>query len=101
MRFRCERDTLAELIGTAQRAVATRAGANPVLSGVQLTTIDNTLTAVGSDLELTIRATAPAQVDTSGSVVVPARLVGDIVKALIAAGLLPLAWAGLKRLGRD
>ncbi len=26
---------------------------------------------------------------------------GDIVKALIAAGLLPLAWAGLKRLGRD
>lgn len=26
---------------------------------------------------------------------------GDLVKALIAAGLLPLAWAGLKRLGRD
>lgn len=84
MRFRCERDTLAELIGTAQRAVATRAGANPVLSGVQLTAGSNGLTAVGSDLELTIRATAPARVETPGTAVVPARLVGDIVRALDA-----------------
>ena len=33
MKFRCERDTLADAVGTAQRAVASRTGALPVLSG--------------------------------------------------------------------
>ena len=41
MKFRCERDTLAEAISTAQRAVAVRSGALPVLSGVQLHAADN------------------------------------------------------------
>ncbi len=37
MKFRCERDTLAEAISTAQRAVSARSGALPVLSGIQVT----------------------------------------------------------------
>ncbi len=36
MKFRCERDVLAEALGTAGRAVANRGGALPVLSGVHL-----------------------------------------------------------------
>ena len=36
MKFRCERDTLVEALSTAGRAVATRGGALPVLSGVRL-----------------------------------------------------------------
>lgn len=81
MRFRCQRDVLADAIATAQRAVSNRTGANPALSGIQLQAADSGLTLVGTDLELTIRARIPAQIDQPGSVVVPARLVADITKA--------------------
>ena len=36
MRFRCERDVLAESLATAQRAVTNRNAALPVLAGVRL-----------------------------------------------------------------
>ena len=49
MKFRCERDTLAEAIGIAQRAIAVRSGALPVLSGVHVTAADGSVTLVGSD----------------------------------------------------
>ena len=64
MKFRCERDTLAEAISTAQRAVSARSGALPVLSGIQVTATADHIELVGSDLDLTIRVQAPAQVDT-------------------------------------
>ena len=35
MKFRCERDTLVEALGTAGRAVSGRGGMLPVLSGVK------------------------------------------------------------------
>lgn len=82
MKFRCERDTLADAITTAQRAVASRSGALPVLSGLRVSLSDEGVEFVGSDLELTIRVTAPAEIDGSGSAVVPARLFSDIVRAL-------------------
>ena len=37
MKFRCERDTLSDAVSTAQRAVASRTGALPVLSGLRVT----------------------------------------------------------------
>ena len=64
MKFRCERDTLAEAVGTAQRAVASRTGAMPVLSGLQVTATDGSLELVGTDLELTIRVRVPAEVES-------------------------------------
>ena len=84
MKFRCERDTLAEAIGTAQRAVAVRSGALPVLSGVQVTAKDNAVELVGSDLDLTIRVTIPAQVDNPGEAVVPAKLFDGLTTRLKA-----------------
>ena len=84
MKFRCERDTLADAIATAQRAVAARPGALPVLSGLRVSATSDGVELVGSDLELTIRAQAPAQVDGEGSAVVPARLLSDIVRKLEA-----------------
>jgi len=66
VKFRCERDTLAEAISTAQRAVSARSGALPVLSGIQVTAADDHIELVGSDLDLTIRVQAPAQVETNG-----------------------------------
>ena len=85
MKFRCERDTLAEAIGTAQRAVASRSGALPVLSGLQVTATPGSLELVGSDLDLTIRVQVPAQIDDEGQAVVPAKLFDEIARQLTAA----------------
>jgi DNA polymerase-3 subunit beta len=79
VRFRCERDTLADAVATAQRAVASRTGAMPVLSGLRLGVGDGMVELVGSDLELTIRVRVPADTDGTGTVVLPARLLSEIV----------------------
>jgi DNA polymerase III subunit beta len=82
VKFRCEREILADALTTAGRAATNRSGTLPVLSGVRLDVADGRLTVTGTDLELTIRLSVPVHVDKEGSAVVPARLVGDIVKAL-------------------
>ena len=82
MKFRCERDTLAEGVATAQRAVASRTGAMPVLSGLRVSVGAGSLELVGTDLELTIRVRVPAESDSEGSAVVPARLFSEIVRQL-------------------
>lgn len=82
MKFRCEREILADALTTAGRAATNRSGTLPVLSGVRLDVSDGQLTVTGTDLELTIRLSVPVHADRDGSAVVPARLVADIVKAL-------------------
>jgi len=80
VKFRCERDTLAEAVATAQRAVASRTGAMPVLSGLKLTLTGDTLELVGTDLELTIRVRIPADGDGDGTAVVTARLFSELLQ---------------------
>ncbi len=82
MKFRCERDILADALATAGRAATSRTGTLPVLSGVRLDVKGDVLTVTGTDLELTIRLDVPVGGDVDGSAVVPARLVADIVKNL-------------------
>jgi len=77
VKFVCEREALAEAVTTAQRAVASRSGALPVLSGLQVTLRAGEVEFTGSDLELTIRSRVKAQVDGVGSAVVVARLLAD------------------------
>ncbi|GMU79616.1 MAG: DNA polymerase III subunit beta [Acidimicrobiia bacterium] len=84
MKFTAERDTLADAVATAQRAVASRTGALPVLSGVRVTLHSGSVELVGSDLELTIRVTLPAEGRGEGSVVLNARLLADILSRLEA-----------------
>lgn len=81
MKFRCERDTLAEAVATAQRAVASRTGAPPILSDLRITATDDGIELVGSDLEITNRVRIPAQVDEPGMAVIP-KILGDVVKRL-------------------
>jgi DNA polymerase-3 subunit beta len=87
VKFRCERDTLAEAISTAQRAVAVRSGALPVLSGVQVSASGDHIELVGSDLDLTIRVQVPAQVDEEGQAVVPAKLFDGLTTRLKAGAV--------------
>ena len=46
MKFRCERDVLVEALGAAGRAVASRGGSLPVLSGVRAELTGDTLRVV-------------------------------------------------------
>ena len=81
MKFRCERDTLAEAVATAQRTVASRTGALPVLQDLRITASGDGLELVGSDLEITNRVQVPAEVEETGVAVVP-KMLGDIVRKL-------------------
>jgi len=82
VKFRCERDVLVEALGTAGRAVASRGGALPVLSGVRVEVQGNDMRLTGSDLDLTIQVTTTVAGAGDGVTVVPSRLASDIVRAL-------------------
>ena len=82
MRFRCERDVLAEALSTASRAVSGRGGLLPVLSGLRLVLVGDQLQLTGSDLDLTIAVDLTVAGGEDGQAVVPAKLAVDIVKAL-------------------
>jgi DNA polymerase-3 subunit beta len=81
VKFRCERDTLAEAVATAQRTVASRSGALPVLQDLRVTAGDSGLELIGSDLEITNRVQVPAEVEEAGVAVMP-KLLGEIVRRL-------------------
>jgi len=87
VKFRCERDVLADALNAAGRAATNRTGTLPVLAGVRMDVSGDTLTITGTDLELTITLTIDVGGDGDGAAVVPARLVGDIVKALPAGAV--------------
>ena len=55
MKFRSERDSLADVLVAAGRAVGGRASSSAVLSGLMLRTEGNLLEVTGTDLDLTIR----------------------------------------------
>ena len=82
MKFRCERDSLVEVLATAGRAVGTRSSAQVVLSGLRIESVGNHLTVVGTDLDLTVHVTTEAIGITDGVCVAPAKLLADIVRSL-------------------
>jgi len=81
VKFRCERDTLADAVATAQRTVASRSGALPVLQDLRISATEDGLELIGSDLEITNRVQVPAEVEEPGIAVVP-KLLGEIVRKL-------------------
>ncbi len=87
MKFRCERDVLAEALTTAGRAATSRTGTLPVLSGLRLEVHADELAITGTDLELSIRLTVKVGGERDGAVVVPARLIADIVRSLPAGAV--------------
>ena len=84
MKFRCERETLADALVTAGRAATGRTGTLPVLSGLRLELIGDRLTITGTDLDLTIQLEVAVGGEVDGGVVLPARLSSDIVRSLPA-----------------
>ncbi len=82
MKFRCERDVLAEALSAATRAVASRGGALPVLSGVRLHLTGSRLEVTGTDVQLWITVTVDVDGSDDGTAVVPARIAQEVVRSL-------------------
>jgi len=82
VKFRCERELLADALTTAGRAATGRSAALPVLSGVRLELTGDQLTVTGTDLDLTIQLGVTVGGDSDGGVVLPARLAAEIVRSL-------------------
>ena len=80
MKFRCERDSLVEALAVAGRAVG-RTGA-VALSGLRLESTGNTLSVIGTDLDLTVHVSTEAIGLDDGACVAPAKLLADIVRNL-------------------
>ncbi|HEV3131611.1 MAG TPA: DNA polymerase III subunit beta [Acidimicrobiales bacterium] len=82
MKFRCERDSLVEVLTTAGRAVGSRTSTSMALGGVRIETSGNHLAVVGTDLDLTIHVSTEAIGISDGVCVAPAKLLADIVRSL-------------------
>jgi DNA polymerase-3 subunit beta len=86
VKFRCDRDELSEALQTVQRGVSTRPGI-PALTGVLIEAAEGgTLTLTTTDLEVSARLSVDGvTVSEPGTALVPARLLGDVVKSLAPA----------------
>jgi DNA polymerase-3 subunit beta len=82
VKFRCERDSLVEVLTTAGRAVSSRSSASMALGGLRLETDGNHLGVIGTDLDLTVHASTEAIGIEDGVCVAPAKLLADIVRSL-------------------
>ena len=78
MKFSCEKALLQAAISTTSRAVSPKSSI-PALEGILLEA-DEELRLTGYNLETGIRTTVPAEIRTKGTLVLGARLFGDIVE---------------------
>jgi DNA polymerase III subunit beta len=81
LKLSASRDVLAERLGLVARGVSSRT-AVLVLGGIQLRAADGRLQLAATDMELSLRASIDADIEGEGEVVVPGRLLLDIVRAL-------------------
>lgn len=81
MKFICQKNVLQEAISIAQKAV-TGKSTLPVLEGLLIKAIDNKITIIGSDTDLSIETKCDAEVLEFGSIVVDAKLFGEIIRRL-------------------
>jgi DNA polymerase-3 subunit beta len=82
VKFRCERDSLVEVLSIAGRAASTRSAASMALGGVRIESSAHQLAVVGTDLDLTVHVSAEAIGIADGVCVAPAKLLVDIVRSL-------------------
>ncbi len=83
MRFRVERDVLAEAVGWTARSLPVRPPV-PVLAGLLVEADERGLTLSGFDYEVSTRVTVAADVTEPGRALVSGRLLNDIARSLPA-----------------
>lgn len=97
MKFRCDRDVLAEALQTVQRAVSARPGI-PALAGVLMSVAGKELDLATTDLEVSARLRVEVQVQEEGVALLPARLLVDLVKSFDQAPVALEAVGGQARI---
>jgi DNA polymerase-3 subunit beta len=83
MKFRVERDALADAVAWTAKSLPSRPSV-PVLAGVLLRVADGTLTVSGFDYEVSSQVTTDVHADADGAALVSGRLLAEITKALPA-----------------
>ena len=81
LRVTCSKSDLASALGVVARAISTR-GAVQVLGGVLLRAEEGRLTLSATDMEISLRASLSGELTGDASVVVPGRLLTDLVRLL-------------------
>ena len=84
MKFRVERDVLADAVSWAARTLPTRPSM-PVLAGLVLEASDDSVTLSSFDYEVSSRVTISADVQAPGTTLVSGRLLADITRSLPGA----------------
>lgn len=80
MKFSCEKALLSSAVATTSRAVAVKSSI-PAMEGI-LIEADTRLRLTGYNLETGIQATVPAEIQEPGSLVLSARLFGEIIRKM-------------------
>ena len=78
MKFSCEKALLSAAVSVASRAVAAKSSI-PAMEGI-LVEAGEQLRLTGYNLETGIQVTVPAEIQEKGSLVLSARLFGEIVR---------------------
>src|SRR5919206_224633 len=81
MKFRVERDVLADAVAWTAKSLPSRPSV-PVLAGVLLRVSDGVLQVSGFDYEVSSQVTVDVQADADGAALVSGRLLAEITKAL-------------------
>lgn len=79
MKITCNKQELVEAVSNVQRAVSSKTSL-AALEGILLRTCEDGLELCGYDLELGITTAIPAKIEQEGSIVLNAKLFGDIVR---------------------
>jgi DNA polymerase-3 subunit beta len=81
MKITVRRDELVQRLAVVSRAVSTRATVQ-ILSGILIRSAGDELELAATDMELSLRASVPAQIQGEGSIVVPGRRLVELAKLL-------------------
>jgi DNA polymerase-3 subunit beta len=86
MKLSIARGELLDSLAVVTKALSSRTTL-PILSGILLTASSDTVIMQSTDLEISIKVTVGANVEDAGSVVLPGRLLADVIRSLPEAAV--------------
>lgn len=86
MKLSIARSELLDALSVVSKGMSARSTL-PILSGILLNASDGSLTLQATDLEVSVRHSAPALIEGDGQTVVPGKLLTDIVRSLPEAAV--------------